>query len=104
MKTSYLQVLISAENTKQADKILSSLLKKKLVIGGLMIKAPAKFWWKGKIIKMDYCNISTFTILKHKKAIIGDVRKNSVEEVPMILFSPIEGNKEFCGWLLENLA
>lgn len=104
MSVKYLQVQISAENKAQADKILNSLLKKKLVAGGLLLNAPARFWWKGKIVDMDYYNISTFTIEKHQRAIITDVKKNSVEEVPMVWFVAIDGNVELLKWITEAVS
>ncbi|MBI2085621.1 MAG: divalent cation tolerance protein CutA [Candidatus Aenigmarchaeota archaeon] len=103
MNDGYLQVFISAENKKQADKILNSLLKKKLVSGGLLLSAPARFWWKGKIIDMNYYNISTFTKEKHKQAIIDDVKKTSAEEVPMVWFTKFEGNEKLLKWIDETL-
>lgn len=102
-KTKYFQVLISAENKKQADTILDSLLNKKLIAGGLLLNGPSRFWWKGKIVSMNYYNISAFTIDKYKKSIVEDVRKISVEEVPMVWFIPIEGNKEFMNWINESI-
>ena len=104
MSNKYLQVFISAEDKDQADKILNSLLEKKLVSGGLLLSAPARFWWKGKIVNMNYYNISTFTIEKHKEAIIKDVKKTSVEEVPMIWFTEIDGNEELFRWIDENVG
>ncbi len=95
----YLQVYISAENREQADNILNSLLEKKLVAGGLLLNAPARFWWKGKITNMNYYNISVFTKADHKQAIIDDVRKSSVEEVPMVWFIKFEGNEESLKWI-----
>ncbi len=98
----YFQVQISAENREQADKILNSLLDKKLVAGGLILDGPARFWWKGKITDMNYYNISVFTIEKHKQAIIEDVKRTSVEEVPMIWFVEFEGNEELLKWINET--
>src|SRR3990167_184007 len=95
----YLQVYISAENKEQVDRILNSLLNKKLVAGGLILNAPARFWWKGEITDMDYYNILVFTKEEHKKVIIEDVRKTSVEEVPMIWFVQFDGNKELLKWI-----
>lgn len=103
MSSKYFQVFISAENGMQADKILESLLKKKLVAGGLLLNGPSRFWWRGKIVDMNYTNISTFTKSELKKAVIGDVRKTSVEEVPMIWFVEFEGNKELLNWIEESL-
>lgn len=97
----YYQVYISAEDKVQADKILNSLLDKKLVAGGLLLNAPARFWWKAKITDMDYYNISVFSTEKYKQAIIDDVKKTSVEEVPMIWFVEFEGNKELLEWIDE---
>lgn len=95
----YLQVNISAENKDQANTILNSLLDKKLVAGGLLLNAPARFWWKGEITDMDYYNISVFSKEEHKQAIIDDVKKNSIEEVPMVWFVEFEGNAELIKWI-----
>lgn len=104
MKIKYYQVYISAENKEQADTILNSLLVKKLVAGGLLLNAPARFWWGGKITDMNYYNISAFTIKKNKQLIIDDVKKTSVEEVPMVWFVEFEGNKELLKWIDESLG
>ena len=96
-------MIISAEDELQADKILTALLKKRIVIGGLVVKAPAKFWWKGKVLKMDYLNIQTFTLSKHKAAVICEVRKYTAEEVPMVAFFPLEANIEFFQWISKTL-
>lgn len=102
--STYLQVTISAENKEQADAILDRLLEKKLVAGGFITHGPAKFWWKGKVIGMNYYNISTFSIRKHKKAITAQVKKVSIEEVPMIWFISFEGNKELLIWIDESIG
>lgn len=102
--TKYLQVYISAENKNQADTILNSLLTKKLVAGGLLLSGPSRFWWKEEIVSMDYYNISAFTIEKHKHTIIEDVKKTSVEEVPMVWFVAFEGNEELLKWIDDILS
>lgn len=99
----YYQVYISAENKEQADTILNSLLEKKFVAGGLLLNAPARFWWKGEITDMNYYNISVFTVEKNKQAIIDDVKKTSIEEVPMVWFVEFEGNVDLIKWIDETL-
>lgn len=64
MSKKYLQVLISAENKKQTNKILLGVLKKKLV----------------------------------------EIEKLSVEEVPMISFSKLDGNKKFLNWITKTIG
>jgi uncharacterized protein involved in tolerance to divalent cations len=101
----YYEVKISAENQEQADKILNSLLEKKLVTGGQFIKAPARFLWKGKIEDMDYITIRSYTTDEHKDAVMDDVRKTTVEDFPIITFvKPDDLNKELRDWIDETLA
>jgi len=102
----YYELKISAENQTQADTILNSLLEKKLVTGGQFITAPARFLWKGAIHDMaEYVTITSYAIEKHKDAIIEDVRRTSVEEVPMITFLVIdELNPELKEWIERTLV
>lgn len=103
--TMYYEVKISAEDQEQADTILNSLLSKKLVTGGQFIHAPARFLWKGKVQDMDYVTITSYTTGKHKQAVIEDVRKTSVEDVPMMTFTaPDDLNKELRDWIDQTLA
>ena len=101
----YYEVFISAENQEQADMILISLLEKKIVTGGQFINTPARFWWKGKINDMkEYLIITSFTTEKQKDAIIADVRKTSVEDIPMIRFFEFIGNEELLKWIYETVV
>jgi len=101
----YYEAKISAENQTQADVILNSLLKQKLVTGGQFIHAPARFLWEGKIQDMDYVTITCYTTDKHKDAVIEDVRKTTVETVPMVTFTfPADTNVELRKWVDETLA
>src|SRR5687767_8530195 len=102
--TRFLQVQISAETKQQADDILNALLSKKLVTGGQLVSAPARFLWKGEVTDMDYFAINSFTIAKHKQAIIDIVKKISVEEVPMVSFVVIDGNEELLTWIRKTVA
>lgn len=90
----YYQVLISAEDREQANKLRDALLTKKLILGGPILQGPARFWWKEELVEMDYCYILTYTIEKLKEQIIDVVNAVSVEEVPMVSFIPFEGNKK----------
>jgi len=101
----YYEVKISAENQKQADTILNSLLEKKLATGGQFLVAPARFLWKGKVENMEYVTIMTYTTGKHKDALMDDVRRTSVEEFPMMTFTlPDDLNVELRNWIDQTLA
>ena len=100
----YLQVLISAENKNQANTILDVLLSQKLILGGPILEGPAKFWWKSEIVSMNYAYIFTYTTEKFKEKIIEEVKKASIEEVPMVSFMLFEGNPELLKLIDETLG
>jgi uncharacterized protein involved in tolerance to divalent cations len=102
----YYEVKISAENKTEAIKILDSLLNKRLVTGGQLIVTPARFLWKGEIVDQpEYVTIMSFTTEERKTAMLEDIRLNSREEVPMIVFTtPQHLNAELCDWIDETLS
>ena len=104
MSSKFLKVEISAETKDNADEILNSLLNKKLVTGGQFIHAPARFLWKGKIEDIDYFTITSFTLEKHKESIIAEVKKVSIEDFPMITFTPFDCNEELQKWIVQTVA
>ncbi len=89
----YHHVLISAENREQAFTILDALLLEKLVFGGPVLEGPAKFWWKGEIVSMDYAYILTYTRDDLKERMIAKAEEISEEEVCMISCMPCEPNE-----------
>ena len=79
------------------------LLQKKLVLGGPILKGPAKFWWKGKIVEMEYCFITTYSKTAMKDAITVEVERVAEEEVPMISFIPFEPNQKLAKLIDQTL-
>ncbi len=99
----FYKIEVSADTQEQADEIQDALLAKKLVTGGQIIHAPAKFWWKGKIQAIDYWTITSWTIEKHKQAVIDTVLEVSKEEVPSVVLLPMEGNQRLLAWIEETV-
>ena len=99
----FYEVFISAETQEQADKILNSLLAKKLATGGQFLKSPARFLWKGEVEEMDYITITSFTTDSKKQALVADVETTTEEDFPMIRLIPIEVNKKLAEWIEQTL-
>jgi hypothetical protein len=109
----YYQVFISAETRPQGLNILSRLMAKQLVLGGPVFSGPATFLWKGdssalpglrnegtatthrslEVVDHDYCYAVTYTREDLKQQLIEEAEAASVEEVCMISFIPMEGNR-----------
>ncbi len=99
----YCQITISATNKKEADNILDTLLTKKFIAGSLIINGPSRYWWENKIVEKIYYNIQAFSLVKHKNKIIEEVKKIHSDKCPMIIFSKIDGNKEFLDWINQSV-
>ncbi len=97
----YYQVLISAETQENAHKILDALLPEKLVFGGPIWDAPAKFWWKDEIVEMNYAFIYTYTREDLKQRVIEKTNEVTSEDIPMISFTPLDANDALIS-LLES--
>jgi uncharacterized protein involved in tolerance to divalent cations len=97
------EVFISAETKDQANKIIDSLMSKKLATGGQFFESPAKFLWKGKVTEMKYVTITSFTTDSKKQALIDDVEATSEEEVPMIRFVAADTNEKLADWVRQTL-
>ncbi|MER9316166.1 hypothetical protein NKI31_11735 [Mesorhizobium sp. M0659] len=103
----YYQVLISAEQTVQANRILDALMARQLVLGGPVVGGPAKFLWnfnesdvaeglrehKLFTVEQDYNYIITYTREDLKDELIDVAESASLEEVCMISLMPMEMNR-----------
>lgn len=108
----YYQVLISAEQTSQAFRIMDALMARQLAFGGPYVTGPAKFLWNFKdseaddslrqhklyTLEQDYGFIITYTREDLKQELIDVAESASMEEVCMISMMPMEANRS-----LQNL-
>lgn len=103
MQEEFCQVLISATNREEANKISDALVKEKLIAGSLILKGPSRYWWEGKIVEKEYYNIQAFSLMKNKSRIISEVKKIHSDKCPIIAFFKMDGNEEFLKWVKESV-
>ncbi len=102
MEDGYFKAIISATSEEEAKRILSKLLKKRLVAGGLIAEGPSLYWWKRKITSKIYFSISAYTTAKHRAEIIRIVERMHKDETPILEFYKVDyGNKKFIKWVGE---
>ena len=100
----FIVIFVTANSVAEARLILDSLLKKRLVACGNIIKGlMSKFWWHGKIDKVK----ETLLILKapaqNFKKIEVVVKQNHSYEVPEIIAIPIvAGSGSYLKWIGES--
>jgi uncharacterized protein involved in tolerance to divalent cations len=81
MPKEFCQVIISATNKEEVNKISDALVKKRLIAGSLIVRGPSRYWWKDKIVEKEYYNIQAFSLMKNKPKIIAEVKKSIVMNV-----------------------
>ncbi|MFH1294803.1 MAG: divalent cation tolerance protein CutA [Candidatus Aenigmatarchaeota archaeon] len=101
MMTDFCNLQINAPTREEIEKIADMLIRKKLMAGCLIIKAPSKYWWDGKIVNRDYYHIRGFSMMEKKNEIIREVKKLHSDKCPVIAFINVDGNEEFLNWIKE---
>ena len=96
---------ITCPNKKEAHKIASFLVKKKLVAcANIINNVDSIFTWKGKVIKAKEILIVGKTMNKNVQKIIKNVKKLHSYQVPCVIFFDIKnGNTDFLKWIIKSV-
>ncbi len=96
---------ITCPKKKEAHKIASFLVKKKLVAcANIINNVDSVFIWKGKVAKAKEILIVGKTMSKNVQKIIQNVKKLHSYEVPCVIFFDIKnGNTEFLKWIIKSV-
>ena len=100
----YIVILVTAKDTREANKIATKLVADKLIACANVVKdVKSVFSWKGKI---DRAN-EVLLVMKSKKScfpkIVRAVRALHSYDVPEIIALPIiDGNKDYLNWVKES--
>lgn len=91
-------VYTTCKGSKEAKKIASHLLKKKLIGCANFFPISSSYKWKNKIV-----NDREYALLcktkKPFKAVEGEIKKIHSYEIPCIIKINASANKEFLRWL-----
>ena len=95
---------ITCPNIKEAKKISSVLVKKKLIAcANIFNNIHSVFLWKNKVKFSKEVIIMGKTTNKLQTKIISEVKKIHSYSVPCIVFSKIlSGNKDFLKWISNS--
>ena len=95
---------ITCANTKEAKKITSILVRKKLIAcANIFNNIQSVFLWKNKVNYSKEVIIIGKTTKKLQTKIISEVKKIHSYDMPCIVFSKISsGNKEFLKWISNS--
>ena len=98
----YFMGIINSPSESEAREILETILRERLIAGGTITKAKSIYKWKGNIEDEDYYSITVYTNSRNRRKIIDAVRKISVEELPLVIFSRINSDRKIYEWIKKN--
>ena len=92
---------VTCQSKKEADRIASSLLNKRLIACANIVSGiDSKFWWNGKINTAKEFLIILKARSSSFKKIEKEVKRLHSYEVPEIITIPIiAGSKEYLEWI-----
>ena len=100
----YIIVRTFCDKEEIANRIIDTLLEKKLVAGTQVSKVHSKYWWNNEIEESDEYKIE----LRTKENLFDKIEKEIKEihdyEVAEISYCEIAGaSREFLNWIDENV-
>ena len=93
-------VYVTCKNSKEAEKIGFSLVKKRLAACAVVIpNAKSFFYWKGKMERTTEALLLLKAGSKNKGKLEKEIRKMHSYEIPCVLFFKPEASAEYAGWV-----
>ncbi|MFA6141723.1 MAG: divalent-cation tolerance protein CutA [Candidatus Omnitrophota bacterium] len=106
MNKKFLIVFTTCKSRKEARRIVTSLLKKKLIAcANIMGPIESRFRWKGRIDKADEVMVYMKTKYGNFASVEKEVKGLHSYAVPEIIAIPvIAGNKDYLKWIESETA
>ncbi len=96
----YIIVTTLCDKKEIANKIINTLLEKRLVAGSQLSKVHSKYWWNNKLEECDEFKLEFRTKESLFNEIENEIKKIHNYEVAEISYSEIkDGNREFFNWI-----
>lgn len=101
MPHKFVVIITACASGKEAEKITTTLLKKRLVACASTIPGiESKFWWNGKIDKAKEIIVIIKAKFKNFNAIEKEITRLHSYEVPEIIAIPVAaGSKRYLKWI-----
>lgn len=99
----FIVIYITHKNIKEAKKVTSHLLSKKLIACANFFPIESSYWWKGEIESSN----EIVSLVKTKKErwdeIKEEVKKIHPYETPCIMKFEVEANEDYESWLTSEI-
>ena len=102
-KQGIILVYITAKDKKEARKVATHLLKRKLIACANIFPIESMYWWKGEIKDAKEAVLIAKATSKHYAAIKKEVKKIHSYTIPCIMKIGAGANDEYAKWIMGEL-
>jgi periplasmic divalent cation tolerance protein len=95
-------IYVTYPNKGEAEKIVHSLIKKKLIACANFFPVKSSFWWKGKVNNSEEIVSILKTQKKNWNKIKTEISEMHPYETPCIIKLNAEANEEFDNWVKKE--
>ena len=100
----YIIITTLCNKEEIANKIIDTLLEKRLVSGCQVTKVHSKYWWNNKLEECDEYKLKFRTKESKFSEIKNEIKKiHNYEVAEISSFEIKNANKEFLNWMDENI-
>ena len=100
----YIIVTTLCNKEEIANKIIDTLLEKKLIVGSQVTKVYSKYWWNNKLEECDEYKLEFRTKETIFNEIENEIKQIHDYEVAEISYYEIKNaSKEFFDWIDKNI-
>lgn len=100
----YIIVTTLCNKEEIANKIIDTLLEKKLIVGSQVTKVHSKYWWNNKLEECDEYKLEFRTKETIFNEIENEIKQIHDYEVAEISYNEIKNaSKEFFDWIDKNI-
>ena len=100
----YIIVTTLCNKEEIANKIIDTLLEKKLIVGSQVTKVHSKYWWNNKLEECDEYKLEFRTKETIFNEIENEIKQIHDYEVAEISYHEIKNaSKEFFDWIDKNI-
>ncbi len=98
----FIMLYVTYGNMDEAKKIVSHLLKNRMVSCANLFPIKSSYWWKGKIENSDEVVSVLKTRSENWERVKNEIVKLHSYDVPCIVKMDVEANEEFENWVEEE--
>ena len=100
----YIIVTTLCNKEEIANKIIDTLMEKKLIVGSQVTKVQSKYWWNNKLEECDEYKLEFRTKETIFNEIENEIKQIHDYEVAEISYYEIKNaSKEFFDWIDKNI-